>query len=89
MPSPSGMVMPGAWNFSDLHTTDTGAASTFYASVFGWQTDMLEFGGFKSWLFRLPGYGDFLEQALQAEHQQQVQEADGKNHQPQKPADQW
>lgn len=53
---------PGSWNSSDLHTTDTGAASTFYASVFGWQTDMLEFGGFKSWLFRLPGYGDFLEQ---------------------------
>jgi predicted enzyme related to lactoylglutathione lyase len=53
---------PGSWNSSDLHTTDTGAASAFYHSVFGWETDLLEFGGFKSWLFRLPGYGDFLEQ---------------------------
>lgn len=53
---------PGSWNSSDLHTTDTGAASEFYRTVFGWQSDLMEFGGFKSWVFRLPGYGDFLEQ---------------------------
>jgi predicted enzyme related to lactoylglutathione lyase len=53
---------PGSWNSSDLHTTDVKGAETFYGSVFGWETDMLEFGGFRSWLFRLPGYGDFLEQ---------------------------
>jgi predicted enzyme related to lactoylglutathione lyase len=53
---------PGSWNSSDLHTPDPDAAAAFYGSVFGWETDMLEFGGFKSWLFRLPGYGDFLEQ---------------------------
>lgn len=52
----------GSWNSSDLHTTDTESAAAFYRSVFGWETDLLEFGGFKSWLFRLPGYGDFLEQ---------------------------
>lgn len=53
---------PGSWNSSDLHTTDTEAASEFYGTVFGWQTDMMELGEFKSWLFFLPGYGDFLEQ---------------------------
>jgi hypothetical protein len=52
---------PGSWNSSDLHTTDVQGAETFYRSVFGWETDLLEFGDFRSWLFRLPGYGDFLE----------------------------
>lgn len=53
---------PGSWNTSDLHTTDTGAAASFYRTVFGWEADLLEFGDFRAWLFRLPGYGDFLEQ---------------------------
>ena len=53
---------PGSWNSSDLHTNDVQASIAFYREVFVWQTDLLEFGGFESWLFRLPGYGDFLEQ---------------------------
>ena len=53
---------PGSWNSSDLHTNDVQASIAFYREVFGWQTDLLEFGDFRSWLFRLPGYGDFLEQ---------------------------
>ena len=28
---------PGAWNFSDLHTSDPGAAVAFYQEAFGWQ----------------------------------------------------
>lgn len=52
---------PGSWNSSDLHTTDIDRAAAFYGEVFGWETELLEFAGFKAWLFRLPGYGDFLE----------------------------
>jgi len=48
--------MPGAWNFSDLHTTDPMAAMAFYGSVFGWEVDDL---GFAS-MIRRPGYGDHL-----------------------------
>lgn len=53
---------PGSWNSSDLHTTDPGGAGAFYREVFGWENDLMEFAGFKTWLFRLEGYGDFLEQ---------------------------
>ena len=48
--------VPGAWNFSDLHLTDPGAAVEFYGSVFGWAVDDL---GFAS-MIRRPGYGDHL-----------------------------
>jgi predicted enzyme related to lactoylglutathione lyase len=48
---------PGGWNFSDLHTTDAGAAATFYTKAFGWQFDNLGFGT----MIRCPGYGDHLE----------------------------
>ncbi|MFK4299778.1 putative enzyme related to lactoylglutathione lyase [Arthrobacter sp. GAS37] len=48
---------PGAWNFSDLHTSDPGAAIAFYEDVFGWQVDDLGFAV----LIRRPGYGDHLE----------------------------
>jgi predicted enzyme related to lactoylglutathione lyase len=47
---------PGAWNFSDLQTTDPHAASTFYSTVFGWETDDVGFAT----MVRRPGYGDHL-----------------------------
>jgi predicted enzyme related to lactoylglutathione lyase len=50
---------PGSLNFNDLHTRDVERAKAFYNEVFGWET--LEIGpGATAW--RLPGYGDFLEQ---------------------------
>ena len=48
---------PGAWNFSDLHSSDPKAAIAFYEKAFGWQTDDLGFAT----LLRRPGYGDHLE----------------------------
>jgi len=48
---------PGAWNFSDLHTTDPRAAMAFYEEAFGWQVDDLGFAT----MIRRPGYGDHLE----------------------------
>ncbi|MBP3042647.1 VOC family protein [Arthrobacter jiangjiafuii] len=47
---------PGAWNFSDLHTPDVGAATAFYREAFNWEVDDLGYG----WLVRRPGYGDHL-----------------------------
>ncbi|PUA81424.1 VOC family protein [Nocardioides currus] len=47
---------PGAWNFSDLHTTDPAAATAFYGSVFGWEVSDL---GFATMIGR-SGYGDHL-----------------------------
>jgi predicted enzyme related to lactoylglutathione lyase len=50
---------PGALNFNGLSTRDAEGATSFYGSVFGWEPLGLE-GGTGMW--RLPGYGDFLEQ---------------------------
>jgi predicted enzyme related to lactoylglutathione lyase len=50
---------PGSLNFNGLNTRDAGGAKAFYGSVFGWETLGLE-GGAEMW--RLPAYGDFLEQ---------------------------
>jgi hypothetical protein len=50
--------VPGAWNFSHLHTTDLDSARTFYAAVFGWQYDDVPGGAGAS--IRVPGYGDHL-----------------------------
>ena len=48
--------VPGAWNFSDLHTSDPDAAVAFYSDVFGWRiTDL----GFAT-MITVPGYGDHL-----------------------------
>ncbi|MFD0360658.1 VOC family protein [Nocardia sp. GCM10030253] len=47
---------PGAWNFSDLHSTDPAASSSFYAKVFGWAIADLGFAT----MIRRPGYGDHL-----------------------------
>jgi predicted enzyme related to lactoylglutathione lyase len=53
--------VPGAWNFSDLHTADPAGARTFYAAVFGWQADDLDAGpGGTATFWRRPGYGDHL-----------------------------
>jgi uncharacterized protein len=55
---------PGSWNSSDLTTTNPQSAKTFYGEVFGWEADPVEFGGGdaqgESFMWRLPGYGDFL-----------------------------
>ena len=48
---------PGAWNFSDLHTADSAAATDFYVKAFGWSLDDLGYAT----AIRLPGYGDHLE----------------------------
>ena len=50
---------PGSLNFNGLNTRDAEAAKVFYGSVFGWET--LDLGDAQMW--RLPGYGDFLEQS--------------------------
>ncbi|KRB43667.1 VOC family protein [Terrabacter sp. Root181] len=48
--------VPGAWNFSDLHTDEPAAAQQFYARAFGW---VFADVGFAT-MIRVPGYGDHL-----------------------------
>jgi predicted enzyme related to lactoylglutathione lyase len=50
---------PGSLNFNGLNTRDIGGAKSFYGSVFGWEP--LDLGG-GAQMWRLPGYGEFLEQ---------------------------
>jgi predicted enzyme related to lactoylglutathione lyase len=50
---------PGSLNFNGLSARDAQGAKAFYGAVFGWETLGLG-GGAEMW--RLPGYGDFLEQ---------------------------
>jgi predicted enzyme related to lactoylglutathione lyase len=50
----------GSWNFSELHTPEPEVAIAFYREVFGWECDRLDFGAGATWLWRVPGYGDFL-----------------------------
>jgi predicted enzyme related to lactoylglutathione lyase len=53
--------VPGAWNFSDLHTSDPVGAKAFYGGVFGWEADDFDFGdGQGAAMWRRPGYGDHL-----------------------------
>src|SRR6478609_7074359 len=47
---------PGAWNFSDLHTSDPAAAQALYAQAFGWEVADVGFAT----MIRVPGYGDHL-----------------------------
>jgi len=49
---------PGSLNFNGLNTRDVEGSKSFYGSVFGWKT-LAVGGGAEMW--RLPGYGDFLE----------------------------
>jgi predicted enzyme related to lactoylglutathione lyase len=48
----------GSLNFNGLRTRDPDTAGSFYGTVFGWQTLTLGRG---PGMWRLPGYGDFLE----------------------------
>ena len=52
---------PGTWNFSELNTRDPEGAQAFYGTVFGWEADTLDYGEGQTTMWRLPGYGDFLE----------------------------
>ena len=49
---------PGSLNFNGLNTRDVEGARSFYGSVFGWETLIMD-GGAQMWT--LPGYGDYLE----------------------------
>jgi hypothetical protein len=61
--------VPGAWNFSDLHAADPGAAIAFYRAVFGWDVDDLGFAT----MIRRPGYGDHLAATVDPDiHQRQA-----------------
>jgi predicted enzyme related to lactoylglutathione lyase len=48
----------GALNFNNLNTRDIDAAKRFYSTVFSWGA--FDLPGGQAW--RLPGYGDYLEQ---------------------------
>ena len=52
---------PGTWNFSELNTSDTGAAEAFYKEVFGWEAERFDMDGHESSMWRRPGYADHLE----------------------------
>jgi uncharacterized protein len=52
---------PGTWNFSELNTRDPEGAKAFYGTVFGWEAETLDYGEDQTTMWRLPGYGDFLE----------------------------
>jgi uncharacterized protein len=51
---------PGSLAFNGLNTRDPDSAKSFYGAVFGWET--LDLGG-GAGMWRLPGYGDFLERS--------------------------
>ncbi len=52
---------PGSWNLGDLTTADVSDAQEFYGAVFDWVCDPFDMSaGEKAWLWRLPGYGEFL-----------------------------
>jgi predicted enzyme related to lactoylglutathione lyase len=49
---------PGSLNLNGLNTRDVEGAKSFYGTVFGWRTLVID-GGVVMWT--LPGFGDFLE----------------------------
>jgi uncharacterized protein len=53
---------PGTWNFSELNTRDVEGAKAFYGALFGWEASSLDTEGGDFAFWRVPGYGDFLEQ---------------------------
>jgi predicted enzyme related to lactoylglutathione lyase len=58
---------PGTWNWSDLYTVDLDAAKSFYGAVFGWESQVLDLGNGGPTMWRVPGYGDFLEKGADPE----------------------
>ncbi len=50
------VIVPDTWKFSDLHTADPERSLAFYATVFGWETELHSGSG----MVRLPGYGEHL-----------------------------
>jgi predicted enzyme related to lactoylglutathione lyase len=52
---------PGTWNFSGLNTRDPEVAKRFYAEVFGWEANAMGEDDGAGAVWRLPGYGDYLE----------------------------
>jgi hypothetical protein len=53
----------GTWNWSDLSTSDPQGAKAFYRAVFGWEAQTVDPGDGDSAMWRVPGYGDFLERS--------------------------
>lgn len=66
-PGAQAVNVPGAWNFSNLHTADPDASARFYTAVFGWEVDDLELGADSATMLRVPGYGDHLEATVDPE----------------------
>ena len=64
----------GAWNWSDLRTTDPEGANAFYGAVFGWETLAIDVGVGTATMWRVPGYGDFLERTVDPEIRKRHQE---------------
>jgi hypothetical protein len=64
-PGAQAVNVPGAWNFSDLHSSDPDQALAFYGEVFGWEAKGIDAGA-AEWatLLRVPGYGDHLRQTV-------------------------
>jgi predicted enzyme related to lactoylglutathione lyase len=50
----------GSLNFNGLNTRNVEGAKSFYGAVFGWETLDIG-GGAAAAMWRLPGYGDYLE----------------------------
>lgn len=52
----------GSWNFSSLNTRDLQGAQDFYGAVFGWEANGVALEADDLAFWRLPGYGDFLDE---------------------------
>jgi predicted enzyme related to lactoylglutathione lyase len=52
--------VPGAWNFSDLHSAELDVATEFYSRAFGWVFADLGYGT----AVQVPGYGNHLESTI-------------------------
>ena len=64
-PGAQAVNVPGAWNFSDLHTPDPDDALRFYREVFGWEARAIDAGaGEWATLLRVPGYGAHLRETV-------------------------
>lgn len=50
----------GAWNFSELNSSDLDVAARFYRAVFGWESSSFGLPNDPSGFWRVAGYGEFL-----------------------------